>query len=124
MILEVPYIKHNMPWFSWDLYALKISNKKCSCFPGKLAYRPGNKNKGKGNDIGLAWDSQVHCFADRFFISHAHFFVTDTQHNNSVKEIVQKMSSIIMKLEIKTSSLLYTINSLHDNLAYTVDLNV
>jgi len=42
----------------------------------------GNKNNGNGNGAGLAWESyvQVHCFADRFLITHAHSFGTDTQH--------------------------------------------
>ena len=51
----------------------------------KQTYRsmlsPGNKNKGKGNGAGLAWKSQLHCFANEFLITHGHFFVTDTQHD-------------------------------------------
>ena len=43
----------------------------------------GNRNKGKGNGAGLAWESQSHCFADKFDITHAHSFGTDTQHDYS-----------------------------------------
>ena len=47
-------------------------------------YSPGNRNKGgKGNGAGLAWESQSHCFADEFGITHAHSFGTDTQHDYS-----------------------------------------
>ena len=50
-----------------------------------LNYEPfaGNRNKGKGNGAGLAWESQSHCFADKFGITHAHSFGTDTQHDYS-----------------------------------------
>ena len=41
----------------------------------------GNKNKRKGNGAGLAWESQSHCFADEFLITHVHSFCTDTQHS-------------------------------------------
>ena len=44
---------------------------------------PGNRNKGKGNGAGLAWESQSHCFADKFGNTHAHSFGTDTQHDYS-----------------------------------------
>ena len=44
---------------------------------------PGNRNKVKGNGAGLAWESQSHCFADKFGITHAHSFGTDTQHDYS-----------------------------------------
>ena len=37
--------------------------------------------KWKGNGAGLAWESQSHCFADKFGITHAHSFGTDTQHD-------------------------------------------
>ena len=43
----------------------------------------GIKIKGKGNGAGLAWESQSHCFADEFVITHAHSFGTDTQHDYS-----------------------------------------
>ena len=43
----------------------------------------GNNNKGKGNGAGLAWESQSHCFADKFGITHSHSFGTDTQHDYS-----------------------------------------
>ena len=58
----------------------------------------GKKNKGKGNDAGLAWGSQSHCFADEFFIAHAHSFGTNTQHNYN-QGSCRTMSSIIIKLE-------------------------
>ena len=48
---------------------------------GTIYLRPGNRNKGKGNGAGLAWESQSHCFADKFGITHAHSFGTDTQHD-------------------------------------------
>ena len=43
----------------------------------------GNKNKGKGNGAGLAWENQSHCFADEFGIKHVHSLGTDTQHDYS-----------------------------------------
>ena len=61
-------------------------------------YCPGNKNKGKGNDAGLAWESHVHWFADRFLIIHAHSFGTDPQHDYS-QERRRTMSSIIINIE-------------------------
>ena len=64
----------------------------------------GNKNKGKGNGICLGWESQSHWFADEFVFTHAHFFVTDTQHDYSQGNC-RTMLSIIIKLEF-TSSLL------------------
>ena len=54
----------------------------CMC-THKMAFLPGNRNKGKGNDTGLTWESQSHCFADKFSITHAHSFGTDTQHDYS-----------------------------------------
>ena len=45
--------------------------------------KPGNRNKGKGNGAGLAWESQSHWFADKFGITHAHSFGTDTQYDYS-----------------------------------------
>ena len=47
---------------------------------GKLS---GNRNKGKGNGAGLAWESQSHCFADKFGKPYTHSFGTDTQHDYS-----------------------------------------
>ena len=59
----------------------------------------GNKNKGIGNGVGLAWESQSHCFADEFVIyTHAHSFGTDTQHDYSQGNC-RTMSSIIIELE-------------------------
>ena len=59
-------------------------------FSAKL---PGNRNKGKGNGAGLAWERQSH-----FVISHAYTFGTDTQHDYS-QEKCRTMSSIIIKVE-------------------------
>ena len=42
-----------------------------------------NKNKGKGNGAGLAWESKSHCFADKFGKPYTHSFGTDTQHDYS-----------------------------------------
>jgi len=58
----------------------------------------GNRNKGKGNGAGLAWESQSHCFADEFGIPYTHSFGTDTQHDYGQKYCIT-MSSIIIKLE-------------------------
>ena len=44
-------------------------------------WKPGNKNKGKGNGAGLARESQSDYFADEFVITHAHCLGTDTQHD-------------------------------------------
>ena len=52
------------------------SNNTCVLCP----YTP-NRNKGKGNGAGLAWESQSHCFADEFGITHAHSIGADTQHD-------------------------------------------
>jgi len=52
----------------------------------------------EGNGAGLAWESQSHCFADEFGITHAHSFGTDTQHAYSQGNC-RIMSSIIFKLE-------------------------
>ena len=41
------------------------------------------KYKGKENGAGLARESQSHCFADEFVITHAHSFGTDMQHDYS-----------------------------------------
>ena len=59
---------------------------------------PGNKNKGKGNGAGLAWEGQSHCFADEFVFTQAHSFGTDTQHDYSQGNC-RTMLSIIIKLE-------------------------
>ena len=58
----------------------------------------GNKNKGKENGAGLAWESQLHCFADEFGIPHTHSFGTGTQHDYSQGNC-RTMSSIINNLE-------------------------
>ena len=59
----------------------------CSDFKQKQetfsSKQPGNRNKGKGNGAQLAWESHSHCFADKFGITHAHSFGTDTQHDHS-----------------------------------------
>ena len=63
----------------------------------RLITEPGNTNKEKGNGAGLVLESQSHCFADEFVITHAHFLV-DTQHDYSQGNC-RTMSSIIIKLE-------------------------
>ena len=35
---------------------------------------PGNRNKGKGNCAGLAWESQSHCFAHNCSVNFTHTF--------------------------------------------------
>ena len=52
----------------------------------------------EGNGAGLAWESQSHCFADKFDKSYTHSFGTDTQHAYSQGNC-RIMSSIIFKLE-------------------------
>ena len=61
---------------------------------------PGNRNKGKGNGAGLAWESQSHCacFADKLGKLYRHSFGTDTQHDYSQGNC-RTMMSIIIKLE-------------------------
>jgi len=60
---------------------------------------PGCRNKGKGNGAGLAWESQSHCFADKFGIPYTHSFGTDTQHDYCSQGNCRTMLSIIFKLE-------------------------
>ena len=55
-------------------------------------------NKGKENGVGLARETQSHCFADEFNITHAHSFGTDPQHDYSQGNC-RTMPSIIIKLE-------------------------
>ena len=75
-------LKINLPWW-WN-----------------NAIFPGNRNKGKGNGAGLAWESQSHCFAEKFSkpYKYTHSFVTDTQHDYSQGNC-RTMLSIIIKLE-------------------------
>ena len=58
----------------------------------------GNRNKGKGNGAGPAWESQSRCFADKFGKPYTHSFGTDTQHDYSQRNC-RTMLSIIIKLE-------------------------
>ena len=44
---------------------------------------PGNRNKGKGNGAGVAWENQSHCFADHYGKLYKHSSGTDTQHDYS-----------------------------------------
>jgi len=61
-----------------------------------LIIRQGiRSNKGKGNGAGLAWESQSHCFADEFGITHAHSSGADTQHDYS-QGTYRTVSSIII----------------------------
>ena len=46
----------------------------------------GNKNKGKGNGAGLAWESQSHCFADKY-VKLTHTLLVQTI---TVKEITEQ----------------------------------
>jgi len=52
--------------------------------------RVGNKNKGKGNGAGLARESQSHCFADEFGITHTHTLLVQTHNMTTVKEFAEK----------------------------------
>ena len=52
----------------------------------------------KGNGAGLAWESQSHCFADKFGKPYTHSYGTDTQHDYS-QGSCRTMLSIIIKLE-------------------------
>ena len=64
----------------------------------EVRVRAGNRNKGKGNSAGLAWESQSHCFKDEFGIPYTHPFGIDTLHDYSQGNC-RTMSSIINKLE-------------------------
>ena len=64
---------------------------------GWMQLKAGNKIKGKGNGTGLAPESQLHCFADEFVITHEHSFGTDTQHDYSQGNC-RTMLSIILSL--------------------------
>ena len=81
--------------------------------------QPGNRNKGKGNGAGLAWESQSHCFADKFGKPYTHSFGTDTQQRNC-----RTMFSIIIKLEWQLVYCKLNQINLRENLAYSVDLNI
>ena len=63
-----------------------------------IMFLSGNRNKGKGNGTGLAWESQSHCFADEFGIPYTHSFDADTQHDYSQGNC-RTMLSIIIKVE-------------------------
>ena len=65
---------------------------------GLFKFNPGNRNKGKVNGAGLAWESQSHCFADKFGKPCTHYFGTDTQHDYSQGNC-RTLSSIIIKPE-------------------------
>ena len=47
---------------------------------------------------GVPWESQSHCFADKFGKPYTHSFGTDTQHDYSQGNC-RTFSSIIIKLE-------------------------
>ena len=64
----------------------------------EVRVRAGNRNKGKGNSAGLAWESQSHCFADEFGIPCTHSFGTDTQHDFSQGNF-RTILSFVIKLE-------------------------
>ena len=49
----------------------------------------GNKNKGKGNGAGLAWESQSHCFADQY-VKLTHTLLVQTHNIITVKEIAEQ----------------------------------
>ena len=52
--------------------------------------RTGNRNKGKGNGAGLAWESQSHCYADKFGNPYtAHTFGTG-YNMTTVKEVAEQ----------------------------------
>ena len=55
-------------------------------------------NKEKRNGAGLAWESQSHCFADKFGKPYTHSFDTDTQHDYSQRNC-RTMLPIIVKIE-------------------------
>ena len=79
------------PWL--DQALMESANKCVECL-----ILTGNRNKGKGNGAGLAWESQWHCFADELSITYTHSFDTDTQHDYNQGNC-RTMSSIIIKLE-------------------------
>ena len=58
----------------------------------------GNKNKGKGNDSGLVWESQSHFFVQTSSVLHMHTLLLDTQYYYSQGNC-RTMSSIRFKLE-------------------------
>ena len=57
----------------------------------------GNNNNGKGNGAGLARESQSHCFADEFGITHAHSFV-QTYNMTTVKAIAEQYRQLLLNL--------------------------
>ena len=83
-------------WKSSSMYLLMQRRQYVKNVNCKLGTR--NKNKGKGDDAGLAWESQSHCFADEFVITHVHSFGTDTQHDYSQGNCRIMLSIIIISL--------------------------
>ena len=51
-----------------------------------------------GNGASLVWESQSHCFADKFGKPYTHSFGTDTQHDYCQGNC-RTMLSIIVELE-------------------------
>ena len=67
---------HNVKHICWSQIeagpALRPSCKRDEVFP------TGNRNKRKGNGAGQSWESQSHCFADKFGKPYIHSFGTET----------------------------------------------
>ena len=81
-------------WF-WIKRDGWTDRKSVQCY---LKVLSGNRNKGKGNCAGLAWESQSYGFADKFGKRYTHSFDTDTHHDYSQGNC-RTMLSIIIKLE-------------------------
>ena len=104
-------------------YILEIQNifvhKSCSTIEVIMekVLESGNRNKGKGNGAGLAWESQSHCFADEFGITHAHSFGADT-HTHDVFALIWLEFNISCNLLyfIVVSSCFQWEPSVHNNL--------
>ena len=70
----------------------------------------------KGREMALVWHEKASRTAlQKSSLLHTHTLLVQTHNMITVKEIAEQLSSIIIKLELI---------SLHENLAYSVDLNV
>ena len=69
--------------FIFNGHSYNLSLKLIFLFQSFLVLSVVKNVEPKRNGAGLVWESQSHCFADEFVITHAHSFGTDTQYDYS-----------------------------------------